>query len=38
MDKKDTEGHFALELAPDMSIRKFIAREAEKEGIELPSK
>ncbi|KAJ0121715.1 hypothetical protein J7T55_008882 [Diaporthe amygdali] len=34
-DKRDLEGHLALELAPDKEVRKYIERMAENEGIEL---
>ncbi|KAI1079396.1 ankyrin repeat-containing domain protein [Whalleya microplaca] len=35
IDKKDSDGCLALDLAPDKEVRKYIAREAENEGIEL---
>ncbi|KAJ2988012.1 hypothetical protein NUW58_g4199 [Xylaria curta] len=34
-DKRDLDGHLALDLAPDKAVRKYIEREAENEGIEL---
>jgi 26S proteasome non-ATPase regulatory subunit 10 len=34
-DKRDLDGHLALDLAPDKEVRKYIARMAENEGIEL---
>lgn len=34
-DKKDVDGCLALDLAPDKDVRRFIEREAEREGIEL---
>jgi len=34
-DKKDADGHLALDLAPDRQIVKFILQNAENEGIEL---
>ncbi|KAI9804263.1 MAG: hypothetical protein M1833_007070 [Piccolia ochrophora] len=34
-DKRDTDGHLALDLAPDIKIRTFISQSAEREGIEL---
>lgn len=34
-DKKDVDGYLALDLAPDKDVRRFIEREAEREGIEL---
>ncbi|KAF2202721.1 ankyrin repeat domain-containing protein [Delitschia confertaspora ATCC 74209] len=34
-DKKDHEGHVALELAPDAKTRKYILQAAEREGIDL---
>ncbi|KAI4637025.1 hypothetical protein J4E93_010691 [Alternaria ventricosa] len=34
-DKKDTDGHVALDLAPDAKTRSFILQAAEREGIEL---
>jgi len=34
-DKKDSDGHLAIELAPDAQVRKFILKSAEMEGIEL---
>ncbi|CAJ2513367.1 Uu.00g014860.m01.CDS01 [Anthostomella pinea] len=35
MDRRDNDGCLALDLAPDKEVRKYIAREAENEGIEL---
>ncbi|KAI5920766.1 ankyrin repeat-containing domain protein [Camillea tinctor] len=34
-DKRDFDGHMALDLAPDKEVRKYIEREAENEGIDL---
>ncbi|KAK1778266.1 ankyrin repeat-containing domain protein [Copromyces sp. CBS 386.78] len=34
-DRKDVDGCLALDLAPDKDVRRFIEREAEREGIEL---
>ncbi|RYP88861.1 hypothetical protein DL770_004559 [Monosporascus sp. CRB-9-2] len=34
-DKRDSDGQLALDLAPDKEVRKYIEREAEKEGIDL---
>ncbi|TVY18158.1 Ankyrin repeat-containing protein [Lachnellula arida] len=34
-DKKDGDGHTALELAPDAQVKKYIVQAAEREGIEL---
>lgn len=34
-DKKDMDGYLALDLAPDKDVRRFIEKEAEKDGIEL---
>ncbi|RYP73764.1 hypothetical protein DL771_003477 [Monosporascus sp. 5C6A] len=34
-DKRDSDGRLALDLAPDKEVRKYIEREAEKEGIDL---
>ncbi|TVY27355.1 Ankyrin repeat-containing protein [Lachnellula hyalina] len=34
-DKKDGDGHTALELAPDAQVKKYIVQSAEREGIEL---
>ncbi|KAH8893726.1 ankyrin [Thozetella sp. PMI_491] len=34
-DRKDMDGMLALDLAPDKDVRKYIEREAEKEGIDL---
>ena len=34
-DKRDLDGHLALDLAPDKEVRKYIQRMAENEGIEL---
>ncbi|CAK7232883.1 putative ankyrin-repeat protein [Sporothrix bragantina] len=34
-DKKDQDGHLALDLAPDKEVRKYILQTAEREGIEL---
>ncbi|KAI0141294.1 ankyrin repeat-containing domain protein [Pestalotiopsis sp. NC0098] len=34
-DKRDADGHLALDLAPDKEVRKYIEREAENEGIDL---
>ncbi|KAI1953890.1 putative ankyrin-repeat protein [Ophidiomyces ophidiicola] len=35
-DKRDNDGHLAIDLAPDIKVRKFILTAAEHEGIELP--
>lgn len=35
VDKRDSDGYLALDLAPDKEIRKYIEREAENEGIDL---
>lgn len=34
-DKKDVDGCLPIDLAPDSAVRKYIARHAEEEGIEL---
>ncbi|GIJ83956.1 hypothetical protein Asppvi_002788 [Aspergillus pseudoviridinutans] len=34
-DKKDSEGHLAIEMAPDARVKKYILQIAEREGIEL---
>lgn len=34
-DKRDSDGYLALDLAPDKEVRKYVEREAEKEGIDL---
>ncbi|KAL1985149.1 hypothetical protein VTN96DRAFT_8171 [Rasamsonia emersonii] len=34
--KRDNEGRYAIELAPDSKVRKYILQTAEREGIELP--
>ncbi|KAI9677092.1 MAG: hypothetical protein M1817_006931 [Caeruleum heppii] len=34
-DKKDVDGHLAIDLAPETKIRKFILQSAEREGIEI---
>jgi 26S proteasome non-ATPase regulatory subunit 10 len=34
-DKKDTDGHVPLDLAPDAKTRSFILQAAEREGIDL---
>ena len=34
-DKKDTDGCLAIDLAPDMKVKKFIKESAEREGIEI---
>ncbi|KAL8944100.1 MAG: hypothetical protein Q9216_000691 [Gyalolechia sp. 2 TL-2023] len=34
-DKRDMDGHLALDLAPDTKIKKFILQSAEREGIDL---
>ncbi|KAI1840498.1 hypothetical protein JX265_008605 [Neoarthrinium moseri] len=33
--KKDSDGYTALDLAPDKEVKKYVAREAENEGIDL---
>jgi len=35
VDKKDVDGHLAIELAPDIKVRKFIVQSAEREGIDI---
>lgn len=34
-DKKDTDGCLAIDLAPDMKVKKFIKESAEREGLEI---
>lgn len=34
-DKRDSEGHLAIDLAPDAKVRNFILQAAENEGIEV---
>ncbi|KAI9860376.1 MAG: hypothetical protein M1824_003151 [Vezdaea acicularis] len=34
-DKRDGEGHLAIDLAPDTKVRKFILQSAEREGINI---
>nr|KMM71590.1 ankyrin repeat-containing protein [Coccidioides posadasii RMSCC 3488] len=36
VDKRDNEGRLAIDLAPDIKVRKYIIQAAEREGIELP--
>ncbi|MCJ1243701.1 hypothetical protein MMC30_000898 [Trapelia coarctata] len=36
-DKRDVDGHLAIELAPDSKIRKYIVQSAEREGIDIVS-
>ncbi|KAL1973610.1 hypothetical protein VTN31DRAFT_6245 [Thermomyces dupontii] len=36
LDKRDNEGRYAIELAPDKKVRSYIIQTAEREGIELP--
>ncbi|EMR69197.1 putative ankyrin repeat domain-containing protein [Eutypa lata UCREL1] len=35
IDKRDSDGQLPLDLAPDKEVRRYIQREAEKEGIDL---
>ncbi|KAI9371404.1 ankyrin repeat-containing domain protein [Aspergillus egyptiacus] len=35
VDKKDSEGRLAIDMAPDMKVRSYILQAAEREGIEL---
>ena len=34
-DKRDGEGHLAIDMAPDNKVRGFIIQSAEREGIDL---
>ena len=34
-DKKNSEGNLAIDLAPDMKVKKFIKEAAEREGLEI---
>lgn len=34
-DKKDVDGNLAVDLAPDMKIRQFILKSAEREGVDI---
>ncbi|KAI4161142.1 MAG: hypothetical protein L6R39_000102 [Caloplaca ligustica] len=34
-DKRDMDGHLAIDLAPDTKIKKFVLQSAEREGIDL---
>ena len=34
-DKKNLEGNLAIDLAPDMKVKKFIKEAAEREGLEI---
>ncbi|QKX55999.1 uncharacterized protein TRUGW13939_03098 [Talaromyces rugulosus] len=36
LEKTDSDGHLAIDLAPDTKVRKYILQTAEREGIELP--
>ncbi|CRG85058.1 Ankyrin repeat-containing protein C6C3,08 [Talaromyces islandicus] len=36
LEKRDADGHLAIDLAPDTKVRKYILQTAEREGIELP--
>ncbi|KAI9928826.1 hypothetical protein ASPWEDRAFT_105585 [Aspergillus wentii DTO 134E9] len=35
VDKRDSDGHLAIDLAPDAMVRKYITQTAEREGIDL---